>query len=443
MASASHGELLLLDLGSQRARAGAARVEDGALRICGAAEAPFSAVRDGVIVHLESARAQLAALLSTAAARGGVRTRRVVAAIGGTHLHWMRARGSLALRLPVCLRDAHLERALDAAAAMGLPREQEMLHVVPTGYRVDGARTVRPRGMRARRLVAEAAVLTASRLALENLERALHDIGYELIEPVAEPLVAAHEALTIEDRTRGAVLIDLGAERVCAIVYRDGVLQGLAQIGAGAAHISRDLALVLRIAPHEAEDVKQQLAVARVELADTARSLPLRRGGRMLRLGQADVARVVEPRMRELLVLTREALRQARILAPSDRVVLSGGGARLAGVVDLAENVFHVPARRDVPDVAVPGVEHASTGTLLGLLAYASRCGLHRAGRRIFLRGAVQRLRNVLGVGGSRPSASGHARPETRVAGPETARSVHVSPSVGVDLEVGDVRVRA
>jgi cell division protein FtsA len=234
MAREREPAVLLLDLGTQHARAAAARLRDGALRICGAAEVPFSAARDGIIVHLDSAREQLAALLDAAGRRAGVRTRLVVAAVGGMHLRWVRARGSLSLRPPVCVRDAHLERALDTAAAIGLPRDQETLHVVPTGFRVDGARTVRPLGMRARRLVAEAAVLTVSRLALENLERVLSDAGYELVEPVAEPLAAAHHALTHDDRARGAVLVDLGAERSSSLVFRDGALRGLAQIGAGA-----------------------------------------------------------------------------------------------------------------------------------------------------------------------------------------------------------------
>ena len=441
MAKPDDDAILLLDMGTHVARAAVAQSHDGALGLTDASEAPFSAAHDGIIVHLEAAREQLAAVLESAAQRAGTRTRRVVAAVGGSHLRWIRARGSLSLRLPVCLREAHLERALDAAAAIGLPRDQEMLHVVPTGFRVDGARTLRPLGMRARRLVAEVGVLTVSRLALENLERVLCDAGFELVEPVADPLVAAQVGLTAEDRSRGAVLVDIGAERVGAVVYRDGVLQGLTQLGAGAAHVSRDLACVLRVDTSAAEHVKRELGVAYLALADAGRSMPLQRNGELLRLGQVEVARVIEARVRELLTLTREALRGA--LAPTDRVVVGGGGARLSGMVTLAEQVFGVPARRYVPDGAVPGLADASAGTLLGLQAYALRCGFHRSRRHTFLRGAVQRLRSVLGVGGSRPSASGHARPEIRVAEPETGRSVHVPPSVGVDLEVGDVRVRA
>lgn len=440
----SGSAVLLLDLGTQRARAAAARLHDGRLRIVAAAEAAFAAAPDGIIVHMDAAREQLGALLETAAQRAGVRTRLVVAAVGGTHLRGMRARGSLALRPPVCLRDTHLDRALDAAAAIALPRDQEMLHVVPTGFRVDGARTIRPLGMRARRLVAEAAVLTVSRLALENLERAVHDAGFELLEPVAEPLAAAQGALTQEDRVRGCVLVDLGAERSWALVYRDGALQGLVQIGAGAAHVSRDLAFLLRLDAAAAEHLKHELGVARLALADASRHALLPRGDEMLRVGQVDVARVIEPRVRELLQLLRHALRRTRLLAPSDRVVLGGGGARMPGAVDLAERVFRVPARCDVPDATeVPGLEASSPGTLLGLLAYASRCGLQRSRRRTLLKAAVQRLRFVLGVGGSRSSASGHARPEITVAAPGAVRSVHVPRRVGVDLEVGDVRVRA
>jgi cell division protein FtsA len=423
--------LLALDLGTHTTRALALARDGDALGVVGRCVRQGAVGRDGIPMQVDVARARLAEVLDGAALDGGVLGRRVVAAIGGTHVRVARARGSLNLRAAVALRPPHLERALDAAAAIGLPRDQEILHVLPTGYRVDGARTVRPPlDVRARRLVAEVAVVTASRLALDNLARILSDLGYELVDAAAEPLLTARAVLTPEDRQRGAVVVDIGAERIGAAVYRDRVLQGLASIGAGAAHISRDLAWALRCDTAQAEELKLGLGVAQSAAADPTHVADFTLGDRRARVGERLLARVIEPRMRELLTLTRSALDSAGTLASSDRVVLVGGGAALRGVADLAEHVFDAPART----APLRQAEDATSFTGLGLVTYASHTRLDRDGRGRWS-GAMQRLRRVL-------SASVASRTHGNAEGPIAVRSVHVPPRGGVDLEVSDVRVR-
>ena len=449
MAAAKRGVrdgLLLVDLGSREARVLAVVREAAGLRLCGTAIGAFTAARDGVVMQRELARQQLAPLVRDVERQAGVPLRSAMAALGGTHLGLVRASGSLELKLPVSLRESHVEQALESAARIGLPPDQEVLHVLPTRYRVDGATVARlPLGLRARLLVAECALVTASRLALDSLERVFADLDCDLVDVAAEPLVTAGALLGAEDRRRGAALIDIGAERIGAAVYRDHVLQGIACLGVGAAHVSRDLAYALSVDFAFAEALKHRFGVASLKEATPGLETTLELPAGAARVSQVAVAQVVEPRLRELLGLVRDALRQTQALMPGDRIVLGGGGARLRGTAALAEDVFGLPARL-ASESAAPVPPAASvppdlSGTALGLLDYASRCAAHGAVHETVWRGAMQHLRHVFRAGGARRAGGAGSRPQAVVeaAAPEGGP---VPSGVGVDLEVGDVRVR-
>jgi cell division protein FtsA len=392
--------VLVLDLGTSKALAVLARRCGARLEVVGWAESPWAALQHGVVADLAAARRVLGEVLGEAQRQAGVATRRVVAGVGGGAVRSVRARGTTRSRLPVVLQPAHLDRALDAAADIGLPSDHEILHVLPSGYLVDGARAVRsPLGMRARRLTAEAAVVTVASLALDNLQRVLEDLGYDLVGAAAEPLAAARAGLTDDDRRRGAVLLDLGAEVLGAAAYRDGALQGLAWVAAGGAHVTRDLAYALQLELEQAEALKRRHGAALAEEAAGACRVEIRRGRERVLLAPRRLADVIEARMEELLVMARDGLRQQGALGLGDRVVLAGGGARLRGCVELAEQVFEAPARLAAP--VEPCVWPLASGdpaccTAVGLVIYAERSGLLAALPPPSWARAVHRLRRVL-----------------------------------------------
>jgi cell division protein FtsA len=401
----------------------------GELVVCGWAERPFEGARDGPLVDLDAASGVFAEVLGAAQRQGGISTRRVVAGISGPQVRLVRARGDVRVKTPVTLTTSHLRRAVEAAADIGLPDDHEILHVLPTGYQVDGARAVRrPLGMRARWLTAEAAIVIVASFVLDNLQRALEAVGYELVGAVAEPLAAARGALTADDRKSGAVLLDVGAQSLGAAVYRDEVVQGLATVQAGSAHVSRDVAYALHLELPQAEALKRRSGVALAESVSHARQVEVQRGRERLFVSQQMLASVIEARMEELFVMARDALRGQRALALRDRVVLVGGGARLAGTVELAEQVFEAPARLGAP-VANRGWREAAGDpaccTALGLMGYAAHCRL--ASPEPILagwKGAVRRLRVALGrreeepAGGAR--AWGREPADTRCSVPNT-----------------------
>ena len=399
--------VIALDLGANKALAVLALPEPGGYRVHGWAERECAVMSQGMVTDLGAARALLRALLGEVQEKAGVRVRRVVAGVGGGQVRLVRARGTARTKIPVVLQSQHLDRALDAAADIGLPRDHEVLHVLPAGYTVDGTRVVRtPLGMRGRAVTAEAAVVTVRSQVLDALQRAIEAVGYELIGAAAEPLAAARCSLTAEDRMRGAVLVDLGAEASAAASYRDGVVQGLAWVHAGGLHVTRDIAFALQLELEQAEALKRRSGVALVESVPGDRQVEVQRGRERLQVSQQTLAGIIEARMEELFSMLRDTLRTQDALGMGDRLVLAGGGARLRGAVELAEQVFDSPARVAAP-VAARGWREAdgdpACGTALGLLEYAQRSGLMRAEAPLWERvlGDVRRI-----VGGPTRRAS-------------------------------------
>ena len=392
--------ILALDLGAEKVTIAVAVPHGDSYVVRGWIEQPCALMDQGTLVDLEAARAVLPAALFAAQERAGVRVRRVVAGVGVGQARAVRARGTMRTKLPVTLHPAHLDRALDAAADIGLPRDHEVLHVLPTGYIVDGTRVVRsPLGMRGRAVTADAVVVTARSQVLDNLQRVLDAAGYELVGAAVEPLAAARAALTAEDRARGAVLVDLGAEVTGAAAYRDGVLQGLVCVHAGGSHATRDIAFALQLEIEQAEALKRRAGSALIESVPADRQVEVQRGRDRLTVSQQTLAGIVEARMEELFAMVRDGLRAQQVLGIGDRIVLAGGGARLRGAVDLAEQVFEAPVRLAAPR-APQGWREAEGDpaccTALGLLEFAQRSGLMRAEASSWER-LVTDLRRVVG----------------------------------------------
>jgi cell division protein FtsA len=429
--------LLVLDLGASKALALTVETSGDMPRVRGWAEVPCNLLAQGTLIGLDTARAVLGELLATAAANAGFRPRRVVAGIGAEQVRCVCASGSFRSKLPLVLGPAHLDRALDAAADLGLPSDHEVLHVLPTGYLVDGVRVVKsPLGMRGRSVTAEAAVVTVRTSALDILQRALEGLGYEMVGAAAEPLAAARVALTAEDRQRGAVLIDIGAETTAAAVYRGGVVQSLARVQAGGAHVTRDLAFALQLDLEHAEALKRRAGCALVEAAHATRQVEVQRGRERTHVGEQTLAGIVEARVEEIFAMLRDALRGQRALGLGDRIVLAGGGARLRGAVDLAEQVFESPARLGSPEASCgwpEGEGDAACCTVLGIVEYAMRSGLLQPEAPVGWTRALVGLRRAVRGGrreADRRQEHGAHGAAVHVRGPRPVAG-------GVDLEEG------
>jgi cell division protein FtsA len=311
----------------------------------------------------------------------GVPVERVIAGVAGSHVRGVNSRGGITLghRARDINRD-DVHHAVDAARNISLPEDRVVLHVLPQEFLLDAHDNIRdPLGMIGGRLEVNVHLVTSSASAMQNLVIAINQAGVEVADTVLEPLASAESCLTQDERELGCCLLDIGGGTTELVVFGNGMLRHAAAIPVGGDHFTNDLAVGLRTPIPEAEKIKREHGCAfkdlivedhAIEIASVGDRPPRTVFTRMLN-------EIVEPRAQELLTLVRDELQRGGFtsLIPAG-LILTGGGAHLQGLVELAEGMFHLPAR-----VAVPrGLEgmplmlsRPEYATVVGLLLYGAR----------------------------------------------------------------------
>jgi cell division protein FtsA len=363
-------------------------------RVMGVGQSRTGGVRRDVVTDLEETTESTRAAMKEAELMAGVRAERVYAGIAGNHIDANLSTGVVAVGGGE-IGPGDVERVYEVARAVVVPSDREVLHVLPQEYRVDGQADIRdPVGMAGTRLEAEVYIITCGAAAAANLRKAVGRAGYKVEAFVHEPLATARAVLTPDEREVGVALADLGAATTELAVFRDSRTHHLATIPWGGAAITNDLVKGLSVPFAEAERVKVQYGVASAQLVDPRETvdLPGPGPGVMRQIARELLAHIIEQRLDEILELAAteiERAGQAEELGAG--IVLTGGGAELAGAVDVAHHVFGMPAR-----VGIPGTE-------LGGLADAVRKPRFATATGLALFGAETRLAG----GGGMPGAMG------------------------------------
>jgi cell division protein FtsA len=301
--------------------------------------------------------------------------------VAGSHVRGVNSRAGITLgnRARDIERD-DVRRAIDAARNITLPEDREVLHVLPHEFLVDAQQGIRdPVGMIGQRLEANVHVVTSSGSATQNLVTAANRAGILISDTVLEPLAAAESCLTQDERDLGVCLLDIGGGTTELIIYGGGVVRHTSAVAVGGDHFTNDLAVGLRTPIPEAERIKRHHGYAAtsqltedgaIEIASVGDRPPRMIFARML-------TEIIEPRANEVLALIRDDLQRAGLdkQIPAG-FVLAGGGAKLHGLLELAEQTFHLPVRMaepkglaDMPEqVAQP--EYA---TVVGLVLYGAK----------------------------------------------------------------------
>ncbi len=328
--------------------------EDGGLDVLGVGEKPSTGIKRGNLVDLEATVEAISRALEQAQQMAGLEVREVFAAVTGDHIESMNSRGVIA----VSGRDGEIgaedvSRVVESARAVAIPSSREILHVLPQEFVVDDQTGIRdPSGMTGVRLEAQVHIVTASKTAVRNLIRSIERAGYRVAGLVAQPLASSWAVLEEDERRLGVVLLDVGAGTTGIAVWFEGSVHETAVIGIGGAQITNDIAIGLRTPLESAERVKVEYgsAFGAHLAADEHVELPGVGGRPSRRVSRHVLAAIVEPRVEEILVSARrvvERLQGTEVLAAG--IVLTGGTSQLDGVLDLAEQVFEMPARRGVP----------------------------------------------------------------------------------------------
>jgi cell division protein FtsA len=373
--------LIGLDIGSTKTCVLIAEIDDDQVRFLALGAAESKGLRKGLIVNLDSTVSSIRRAVEEAEGVANVPVESAVIGVAGNHVRGVNSRGGVTLSHRS--RDIEREdvrRAIDAARNISLPDDREVLHVLPHEFLVDAQEGIRdPVGMVGQRLEANVHVVTSSAAATQNLVTAANRAGILISDTVLEPLASAESCLTQDEREMGCCLLDIGGGTTESIVYGGGVVRHTSAVAVGGDHFTNDLAVGLRTPIPEAERIKRHHGCAAssmllengaIEIASVGDRPPRTIFSHML-------TDIIEPRAQELLALIRDDLRRAGLdkQIPAG-FILAGGGAKLHGLVELAEQSFHLPMRiaepkglGDLPEqVAQP--EYA---TVVGLVMYGAK----------------------------------------------------------------------
>jgi len=375
-----------LDVGTYKIGVIVAEVAEGGIEVVGIGTAASRGLRKGVVVNIEKTVEAIRRAVEEAELMAACEIRSVIAGSAGSHIKGFNSHGVVAVRNRE-VAPGDVERVVDAARAVALPTDQEVLHVLPQEFIVDDQDGIRePVGMAGVRLEARVHIVTGAVSAGQNLIKCCNRAGLHVRDVLAGPLAAAEAVLTSEERELGVALVDVGGGTIDVVVYQAGSIRHTAVLPVGGGHVTSDLAAALCTPPAEAEHLKQRhgSALAALTPAEQTIEVPGLGGRAPHHLSRRALAEVIEPRAEEMLMLARAEIERAGCYqALASGVVLTGGGAVLEHMTALAERVFRLPVRLGAPlhlSGLVDAVASPMYSTAVGLVLHGLKQDTH--GRR-------------------------------------------------------------
>lgn len=390
--------LVALDIGTSKIAAVVADLTpEGALDIVGIGQHPSRGLKKGVVVNIESTVGAIQRALEEAEVMANLKIRDVTTGIAGSHIKSFNSNGMVAIKEKE-VTQYDIERVLETARAINIPTEQQILHILEQEFIIDGQGGVKqPLGMSGMRLEVKTHIVTGAVSAAQNIMKCVRRCGLEVRDLVLQPLASAEAVLSDEEKDLGVCLVDIGGGTTDIAVFAEGAIRHTAVIPIAGDQVTNDIAMALRTPTRDAEDIKIQHGIALRSLANVNDTIDVPGvGDRAPRqLSRQTLAEVIEPRVEELFTLIQRELRQSgfeEMLAMG--VVLTGGSACMQGMVELGEEVFHMPVRVGSPNYSgglSDVVKHPRFSTAIGLL----KTQVDQMRRESHAR---QQMRNVRGV---------------------------------------------
>jgi len=349
--------------------------ETRGLRIVGVGVTPARGIRKGVVVNVAEATEAIATSIEKAERISGYSIESAYVGLAGAHISAINSRGVVAVnRGERGVQPADIERALEAARAVAIPHNREILHVIPRSYTVDGDDGVRdPLGMQAYRLEVESHIITGATTSIHNLVKCVQGTGVGIDALVLEPLASGEAVLTDVEREMGVVLADVGGGTTDIAIFIEGSIWHTVVLATGGEHITNDIAIGLRTPFTTAEEMKIKQGHARPASINPNESIDVAMfgEGERQRVSRQFLSKIIEARVEEIFDLILQEIKRSGYdgLLPAG-VVLCGGTADLAGIRDLARDVLNLPVRIGAPHDLQGLVD------ILGSPAYATSVGL-------------------------------------------------------------------
>ncbi len=367
-----------IDIGTTKVCTLVARVEgDHGLRILGVGIEPSQGIRKGTIVDLGAASQSIARSVEKAQRSSGLEVASAIVSLAGSHVSSVNSRGVVGISGRVIDQD-DIDRALEAAQAVAIPHNREIIHVIQRGFTVDGQDGIHmPIGMHSYRLEVEAHIITAAAATVENLRQCVQSAGVEVSQFVLNPLASAEVVLSETERQMGTVVCDIGGGTTDLAIYIDGDVWHTMVLAVGGNHITSDIAHGLRLPMDQAEEIKKQYGHAIEHEVQEDESFSIRSFGdeQPQLVSRRDLAHIIEARVEEIFLLVLQEIKRSGYdgLLPAG-MVLTGGVSCLPGIRGLASEVLGLPVRIAKPENLVGLVDQLNSpaySTSIGLLYWA------------------------------------------------------------------------
>ena len=376
--------LVGLDVGTSKISAIVGEiVDDGGLDIIGIGVAEAHGIRRGVVVNLEAAVESVKKAIEEAELTAGVEIDSVHLGLSGAHVKGFNSRGVVA----VAGRNREIERedvrrAIAAAQAVALPSGREILHVLPQDFVVDEQDGIgAPIGVTGARLEVNVHVITGSASCTQNIVACVNRAGVAVLDTVLEQLAASESVLTNDEKELGVALVDIGGGTTDFAIFERGSLWHTGVVAIGGDHFTNDIAIGLRTPIPDAEKIKRRCGCALSAMVDEEDTMEVASvGGRPPRvMARRILCEILQPRAEEIFHLLWDEIRRAGYeQALNSGIVLTGGGAVLDGMAEIAEQIFDLPIRRGCPGEVGGLADHVHSpafATAVGLVMYAHRTG--------------------------------------------------------------------
>ncbi len=369
-----------LDIGTSKVLVVVANLlSDGMLEIIGIGSHASLGMRKGIVVNIDATVQSVQRAIEEAELMAGCQINSVFTNISGSHIHSFNSHGFVAVKSgEVSAED--VARVIEAAKAITIPAEQKILHVIPQEYKVDHQDGIAdPVGMAGIRLEGKIHIITAAISAAQNIVNCIRRCGLEVDDIILEQLASGYAVLTEDEKQLGVCLIDIGGGTTVIAVYTDGAIRHTAVLSVAGDHVTNDLAVAFRTPHQNAEIIKIKHGCAMQELADKSNNIKLPSVGLKSeqQISQADLAEIIEPRFEELFALILEELQRSGwdgLLSAG--IVLTGGSAKMQGLLELAAKIFQSHVRLGVPryTTGMPAiVNNPSYATGVGLILYGNK----------------------------------------------------------------------
>ena len=381
MKKESENILVGLDIGTSKIVAIVAKINDkNDLTVIGIGQSESKGLKKGVVINIDSTVNSIRVAVEEAELMSDCKIETVTTGIAGSHIRSFNSTGMVAIRdAEVSQND--VDRVIETATAINIPSDQQILHVIPQEFIIDGQEDIRePIGMSGRRLEVRAHIVTGAVSAAQNIVKCIKRCGISVNDLVLQPLASSSSILTEDEKNLGTLLIDIGGGTTDIAIFSGGAIRHTAVIPIAGDQITSDIAMALRASTNEAESIKLAHGVCKQSLVEKRTEFEVTGLGdrpKNRTLSKNTLAAVIEPRVEELFSLVSQVSRESGFdELISSGVVLTGGSSLLIGMVELAEDVFFRQVRVANPNYSgnlADVISNPRYSTAMGLIIEANK----------------------------------------------------------------------